>query len=140
VPDRALVPSVMVATTVPCAPDRAFDLFTGDIGQWWGSGPAYEFQPGRGGTLRFDPDGPDGRLVEAYESGPAYVIGRVTAWEPGARLAFEWRIPTFRAGQMTHVEIGFRAVPDGTRVTVEHGGWNTVRQHPRLAGHQVSNS
>jgi uncharacterized protein YndB with AHSA1/START domain len=127
--------AVLVATTVPAPPARAFDLFTRDIGQWWGIGPAYEFHPGRNGRLRFDPDGPGGRLVEAYPGGQVYVIGRVTAWEPGVRVAFEWRLPTFRAGQMTHVEVGFRGVAGGTRVTVEHGGWDTVpADHPARHG------
>lgn len=127
--------SVMVAVTVPAPPDRAFALFTEDIGQWWGTGPAFSFQPGRGGRLRFEPPGPAGRLVEAYAAGPAYVIGAVTAWQPGARLAFEWRLPTFRAGQLTHVTVDFRAVAAGTRVTVEHAGWETIpADHPARHG------
>lgn len=127
--------SVMVAVTVPAPPERAFTLFTRDIGQWWGRGPAFQFHPGRDGELRFDPPGPDGRLVEAYAGGVAYEIGRVTAWDPGVRLAFGWRLPTFRSGQITHVEVAFRAVAGGTRVTVEHGGWETVPpDHPARHG------
>ncbi|MEQ9638688.1 MAG: SRPBCC domain-containing protein [Alphaproteobacteria bacterium] len=126
--------SVMVAVTVPADPARAFELFTQDIGLWWGKGRAFEFNPGRGGILRFEP-GPDGRLVEAYPGGQVYEIGRVTAWEPGRRLAFEWRLPTFRAGQVTRVEVSFRAVDAGTRVTVEHGGWGTIPpDHPARHG------
>lgn len=126
--------AVMVAVTVPAPPARAFELFTRDIGLWWGTGSAFEFHPGRGGSLRFEP-GPDGRLVEAYPDGTAYEIGRITAWAPGERLAFEWRLPTFRAGQVTHVEVNFRAVAAGTHVTVEHGGWDTIPpDHPARHG------
>ncbi len=126
--------SVMVAVTVPAEPVRTFELFTQDIGLWWGKGRAFEFNPGRGGSLRFEP-GPDGRLVETYPGGEVYEVGRVTVWEPGERLAFEWRLPNFRAGEITHVEVTFRAVTAGTRVTVEHGGWNTVPpDHPARHG------
>ena len=57
-----------------------------------------------------------------------FEIGRVTAWEPGERLAFGWRQASFTDSQHTQVEVRFEAVGDETRVTVEHRGWDTVPQ------------
>lgn len=53
-------------------------------------------------------------------------IGRVTAWEPGRRLGFEWRQASFAPEQTTQVEVRFDSVGAETRVTVEHAGWDRV--------------
>jgi uncharacterized protein YndB with AHSA1/START domain len=131
--------SASVAITVPVAPERAFDIFTRDIGLWWRRTPQYRFRPGRDGTLRFEP-GIGGRLVEAYGEAPddLYEVGRVLDWIPGERLAFEWRGPNYLPGQATEVEVRFRATAGGTRVVVEHRGWETLPpNHPALHGDEL---
>lgn len=120
----------MVAATVPLDPAAAFLVFTRDVDLWWRRGPAYRARPES--SLRFEP-GPAGRLVETGDpaTGEEFVIGRVLAWEPGVRLVLEWRGPNYRPGERTEVEVGFRAVPAGTRVTIEHRGWQTIPpDHP----------
>ena len=53
------------------------------------------------------------------------------AWEPPRRLAVEWRGPNFELGQSTRVEVRFEAAAGGTRVTVEHSGWDGLpADHP----------
>ena len=74
--------------------------------------------------LAFEP-GLGGRFTETLANGKVFEIGRITAWEPGARLAFTWRQATFAPGQVTHVEVRFEPVGDETRVTVEHRGWDS---------------
>src|SRR5436190_17190237 len=100
-----------VTTVVRVDPVTAFRIFTEDIDSWWKRGPRYRF---RDGAMRFD----SGRLLEAGEQ-----IGRVLAWEPGVRLLLESSTWSFRPGERTEVEVRFEAVGDGTRVTVEHRGW-----------------
>jgi len=125
--------AVMVAVTVAAPPDRAFALFTEEVDRWWRRGPVYRFRPG-GGRMRFDP-GPDGRLVEEYDDGSHFEVGRILAWEPGRRLAFEWRNPNFAPGEVTEVEIRFTATEGGTRVVVRHTGWDRLRRgHPARHG------
>jgi hypothetical protein len=51
-------------------------------------------------------------------------IGRTLDWQPGARLLLESWTWTFRPGEHTEVEVRFEAIGDGTRVTVEHRGWD----------------
>ena len=125
---------VMVAVRVAVDPATAFRVFTDDIGAWWIGGPRYGFQPSRRGVMRFEP-GVGGRLVETYEDGEVYEVGRVLVWEPGQRLVFQWRGTNFADDQVTEVEVRFRARDGGTRVTVEHRGWEVLPpDHPARHG------
>ncbi len=126
--------AAFVAVTVPVEPARAFEIFTSEIGLWWKRSLPYRFRPKQDGRLAFEP-GIGGRLVECYPEGEPYEVGRVLDWAPGERLRFEWRGTNFRPGQQTEVEVRFRAVTGGTRVTVEHRGWETLPpDHPAFHG------
>jgi len=116
-----------VTTVVAVDPARAFEVFTGEIGQWWKSGPRYRFDPEKSGTLRFEP-GVGGRLLEVHDprTGQGLEVGRVLVWEPGARLVFEFRGRDFAPGERTEVEVRFAAEGKGTRLTLEHRGWESV--------------
>ena len=119
---------MIVALRVAASPLHAFEVFTREIGAWWHSHPLFELARGGDGVLRFDPEGADGRLVTRLADGSEWEIGRVRAWQPGERLAFDWRVPSFAEGQSTAVEVRFEAVGAETRVTVEHRGWDTIPQ------------
>ena len=116
---------VLVALRVKASPERAFAVFTGDIGRWWRPNALFAFTPREPGVLAFEP-GPQGRLTETLASGKVHEIGRVRVWAPPARLVFGWRQATFAPGQHTEVEVRFDPVGDETRVTVEHRGWDSV--------------
>ena len=118
---------ILVALRVPATPTRAFQAFTAEIGQWWRPNQLFQFTARPAGTLAFEP-GEGGRFIETAADGEVFEIGRITAWQPGARLAFTWRQASFAPGQVTEVEIRFEAVGSETRVTVEHRGWETVPQ------------
>ena len=120
--------AVIVALRVAATPLAAFTVFTRDIGRWWTSHPLFPLSPKGDGTLRFDPEGPGGRLVTRFADGEEWEIGAVRRWSPGEYLAFGWRLPSFAAAQATEVEIRFEAVGDETRVTVEHRGWDAIPQ------------
>jgi uncharacterized protein YndB with AHSA1/START domain len=118
---------VLVALRVATTPERAFDVFTREIGAWWRPNELFKFTPRSPGALAFEP-GIGGRFTETQTNGKVFEIGRITAWEPGALLAFTWRQATFQPDQLTHVEVRFEALGAETRVTVEHRGWETVPQ------------
>ena len=118
---------VLVALRVKASAERAFEVFTGEIGLWWRANPLFAFTPRDPGVLAFEP-GPGGRLIETLPSGKVFEIGRIRAWEPPSRLVFGWRQATFAAGQDTEVEVRFEPVGEETRVTVEHRGWDSVPQ------------
>ena len=116
---------VRVQTLVRLGPAEAFRRFTDEIDVWWRRGSRFRWLT-RGGTLRFV----DGMLVEESD-GERFVVGRVTEWQPGEHLAFEWRAPTFSDGETTQVDVRFQSEEHGTRVSVEHSGWNAIRSdHP----------
>ena len=124
---------VMVSLRVAATPERAFEVFTRDVGLWWRHDDLFAFDTDRTGTLRFEP-GPEGRLIEVYADGDVFEIGRVTVWEPGRCLCVTWRQASFAPDQSTHVEVRFEPVGAETRVTVEHSGWDAVPQ-PHAARH-----
>lgn len=118
---------LLVSLRVRATPERAFAVFTGEIGLWWRPNRLFSFTGGPPGALRFEP-GLGGRFVETLPGGETFEIGRVTAWEPGRLLAFSWRQASFAPDQVTQVEIRFEPVGDETRITVEHRGWDKVPQ------------
>jgi Activator of Hsp90 ATPase homolog 1-like protein len=128
---------VRVTTVVPVDPAAAFEVFTGQVDAWWKRGPRY--RPGRLrlGIMRFDPPGVGGRLLEVYDeaSGDAFEVGRVRVWKPAEKLVFEFRARNFEPDQSTEVEVRFEAVAGGTRVTLEHRGWDSIPlDHPARHG------
>ena len=116
---------ILVALRVKAAPERAFDAFVRDIGQWWQPNTLFRFTQRGPGTLAFELR-PGGRFTETQSDGEVFEIGRITTWEPGKRLGFTWRQASFAPDQITHVEVRFEAVGEETRVSVEHSGWDCV--------------
>lgn len=113
---------VYVALRVKAAPERAFAVFTGEIGEWWRPNGMFQTTPRAPGRLAFQ----DGRLVETLASGKVFEIGKVLAWEPPGRLVFSWRQASFPPDLHTEVEVRFEAVGEETRVSVEHRGFHNV--------------
>ena len=115
---------VYVALRVKATPERAFEAFVGEIGDWWRPSGLFQTTP-RPGRLSFEP-GEDGRLIETRASGKAFEIGRIRIWEPPRRLVFSWRQANFPPDLHTEVEVGFEAVGAETRVSIEHRGFDRV--------------
>lgn len=42
---------ILVALRVPASPERAFEAFTAEIGQWWRPNGLFQFTPRSPGTL-----------------------------------------------------------------------------------------
>jgi hypothetical protein len=105
-----------VTATIDVAvdPATAFHLFTDKVDDWWVRGPHNFYNSKRAVAMRYEP-GVGGRYLEVYDdaSGDALEIGRITLWEPGARLI--WRCSL----DDTEVDIRFEATPTGTRVSLE---------------------
>jgi uncharacterized protein YndB with AHSA1/START domain len=116
---------VLVALRIAAPPGRVFDAFTAEIGQWWRPNalfPSSDRQPGR---LAMQP-GVGGRVTETLDDGQVVEIGRILIWEPPRRLVFTWRPTSFGPDQETEVRVGFEPVNEGSRVVVEHLGWDSI--------------
>lgn len=104
--------------TVRASSDRAFDLFVKDIETWWRRDTPYWMDPGHAIAMRFEPR-LGGRLMEVRDAaGNGLVIGRITAYERGRRLAFTWRLPMWHPDADSDVEVIFDEIPGGTRVAL----------------------
>lgn len=126
-----------VTVTVRVAPEVAFEVFTRETDLWWRRGAKYRRAGGRPGVLAFE-GGAGGRLFESVEtvSGTQmFEVGRILAWEPPHRFLFEWRNANFAPEEKTEVEVLFQEIASGTRVTVHHRGWASLRaDHPARHG------
>lgn len=108
---------VLRATTVSCAPDTAFGVFTERLAAWWPL-PSHSVFGDRAGGVAFE----GGRLVERAVDGTESVWGEVITWEPPHRLVFSWH-PGQPPEEASEVEVRFLADGDATRVELEHRGW-----------------
>jgi hypothetical protein len=116
-----------VVIRVPASPARSFAAFTEEIAQWWQASPLFPITPRGDGTLAFE-GGAGGRLFTTFADGEEFEIGRISVWEPGARLVFGWRMASFGRDLATEVEVRFEAVGAETRIAIEHRAWDTIPQ------------
>lgn len=139
-PDRPAGDQARVSVLVSVPAGAAFRIFTEEIDRWWRRGLKYRVAGRRRGILLLEP-GVGGRLLESFEVGAETRVvetGRVTAWEPPARLVFEWRAQNFAPHEKTEVEVTFAPSPSGTLVTVTHRGLSSLRpDHPARHGLDV---
>lgn len=125
--------AIRVTTLVAVDPATAFEVFTRDIDLWWRRGPRFRWITAGEGSLSFEPE-VGGRLLERGGESE-FEVGRVRVWQPAERLVFDFRARSFEAGQVTEVEVAFAAEGEGTRVTVEHRGWEALAaDHPARHG------
>jgi Activator of Hsp90 ATPase homolog 1-like protein len=122
-----------VSVFVAVEPADAFEVFTQETDLWWKRGRKYRLAGRRPGTLCFEP-GVGGRLFESFETESGmqvYETGRVTVWDPPSRLVVKWRNSTFSPDESTELEVRFERSGSGTRVTVQHRGWASLKAgHP----------
>jgi uncharacterized protein YndB with AHSA1/START domain len=117
--------------------EDAFDIFTREIDAWWRTGPQYRIAGRRRGQIFLEPK-LGGRMFETFDltTGSRTIeVGKVTEFEPPARLALEWRGVNFKPHEKTFVEVSFEAQGEGTMVTVRHRGWSALPDdHPARHG------
>ena len=102
------------SVVLPCAPERAFAIFTGEISRWWPPERRHTDDPASRITL--DADGP---FFEEASDGTTVPLGRVRAWEPPDRLVLDF-YPGTDPDRPTEVEVAFQAEGAGTRVRIRH--------------------
>jgi uncharacterized protein YndB with AHSA1/START domain len=100
---------------VACGQERSFKAFCEEMSEWWPGGfggkdsiPRLELKVG-------------GRFYERKTDGTEFDIGRVVEYQPPMQVAFTWRAPSWEA--TTRVDVRFSAERGGTRIELEHSGW-----------------
>jgi len=112
-PSRDKTASAIVEVAVD--PPTAFEVFTEEVASWWRASESVQFETGVGGRV----------LALTPGASEAVEIGRVLVWEPSPRLAFSYH-------DDTEVEVRFEPPDIGTRVVVEHRGFDRA-DRPDLA-------
>jgi len=123
VPIAPYVAPVEKTIHVACSVERAFDVFTAQMARWWPL-DTHSIYPGRSARCVITPR-EGGEIFEETPDGERGTWGRVTAWEPPARLAFLWW-PGGTEETAGDVEVTFTAEGGGTRVTLVHAGWQRL--------------
>lgn len=114
---------VTVSVTVNAPPDRAFEVFTTEIGSWW---PAKTHSIGEEQVVAVTMETNEGgRIFERLGDGTEYDWGNVTVWDPPARVAFTWK-PSLEDRPYTDVDVTFTADGDVTTVVLTHTGWEKL--------------
>jgi uncharacterized glyoxalase superfamily protein PhnB len=130
--------SVSSEVEVAVDPDTAFAAFTEEMDLWWVRGPINFYDAARAVARRCEP-GIGGRLLEVYDeaTGDALELGRITVWDPGARIAWRSSVDDIE------IDVHFDATARGSRVRLEahlpaggtdQGGSSWVRVTPSWFG------
>lgn len=120
---QTTVEAVKKSLVVTCSPERAFEVFTREIGSWW---PLSQYSIGQEKiTEVIFEEKVGGRIFERHNDGGEGEWGRVLAWEPPSRFAMSWH-PGGAPEKATELEVRFAPEGDGTRVDLEHSGWEIL--------------
>jgi uncharacterized protein YndB with AHSA1/START domain len=103
---------------VACDVETAFQTFTEDIAKWW---------PTQTHSITDNPEtvvfesAAGGRVYERTPTGKECDWARILVYEPPHRVVLEWLVNP--AVPPTEVEVRFMPDGEGTRVELEHRGW-----------------
>jgi len=120
--ESLVIEVVRKVVTVDCAVEEAFRVFTEDAMSWWPVATHSIHETVR--EIVFEPR-EGGEVYEVSTAGEKGHWATVTGWDPPARLVLAWNILE-RPGEQTEVEVRFTPEGDGTRVELEHRGWEAV--------------
>jgi uncharacterized protein YndB with AHSA1/START domain len=113
--------TIRKSVTVRCPPDKAFRVFTREIGHWWPLARGFSMDRERAHEIYLD-DRVGGRFYERFIDGAECEIGRVIRSEPPHLIVFTFKPPAWE--EATEVEVRFAAEAGGTRVELEHRGFD----------------
>jgi uncharacterized protein YndB with AHSA1/START domain len=108
---------------LPCRPADAFRMFTQELGQWWPLRSHSLFgEQSRGCAMDLERGG---ELYEIDPAGARHAWGTIQVWEPPGRLVFTFH-PGRDAATAGTVEVRFSPSGSGSRVVLEHSGWELL--------------
>ena len=150
--EQGLAPLVKTVV-VPTTPERAFRLFTEELGKWWPLA-THSVRGEQATDVRLE-GAVGGQIIEYDASGPVGSWGTVSDWDPPHTVSFSWH-PGSDPKQAGHVTIRFTATGDSdmgaggngdtgsrdsgesrrdsgsTLVELTHTGWERVPDGARM--------
>jgi uncharacterized protein YndB with AHSA1/START domain len=124
--EHATAGAVRHAVSVDAPPERAFAVFAERMGDWWPRG--HTLTPGvEREDVVVEPRA-GGRWYERNAAGAECDWGRVLAWEAPRRMLLAWHLDAEwefdpEPARASEVEVTFSARGGGTRVELEHRGF-----------------
>ncbi len=117
------VAPVVKSVHVNCDQERAFEVFTRELGSWW----PLETHAVRSGEVREvtweEREG--GQVYETSSGGARAHWATVLSWDPPRGFTIAWQVNP-EAAAPTEVEVRFAAEAGGTRVVLEHRNWDRL--------------
>jgi uncharacterized protein YndB with AHSA1/START domain len=117
-----MIEPLRMAFDVDRTVEQVFTTWTVNFGQWW---PTSHTTTGEDDVTVVFEARLGGRIYELTRSGTTHEWGEITLWEPPRRLGYLWHLRRDRA-DATEVEITFVEQGAGTRVEIEHRGWERL--------------
>ncbi len=121
--DALVIEAVRKTVTVDCVVEEAFRVFTSDAISWWPTA-THSLHGDEVREIVFE-GREGGEVYELSSAGEKGHWATVVAWEPPGRLVLAWNVADADA-LATEVEVRFTAEGDGTRVELEHRGWEAL--------------
>ena len=116
--------------TVEASVQTAFETFTRQMSNWWPV--SHSIFKDRLEKVVFD-EREGGRVYERAENGEEGDWADVLAWDPPSRFVLRWRVNPERGP--TEIEVRFAPQDGGTRVELEHRGWDEIGDAAGRAGY-----
>ena len=123
--DALVIEAVRKTVTVDCVVEEAFRVFTADAISWWPTATHSLYEREVREIVFEEREG--GEVYELSSAGEKGHWATVLAWEPPGRLVLAWNVANAEA-LPTEVEVRFTAEGDGTRVELEHRGWEALAE------------
>ncbi|MEW5742571.1 MAG: SRPBCC domain-containing protein [Myxococcota bacterium] len=117
------LPPVTKSVAVSCGPFEAWTHFTAGLAGWWPLDKQSVFGAEAESCVFEARAG--GRIFERSVAGGEALWGAVLLVEPGRRVAFAWH-PGRPPHTAQEVRVHFVASEGGTRVELEHVGWESL--------------
>jgi uncharacterized protein YndB with AHSA1/START domain len=121
---------INASVNVRRSPEDAFRIFTRDMGSWWPlqafsiAEDTHEGREVKAESIVFE-EREGGRVYEVMSDGAEGDWATILAWDPPRRLVLAWK-PNLTDNPPTELEITFTPEKSGTRVDLEHRGWERL--------------
>jgi uncharacterized protein YndB with AHSA1/START domain len=122
-PQVEKVAPIRKSVVVRRKPEEAFSIFTERFASWWPNKTHSMFKDGSASVALEPRKG--GKLYEISSSGERQEWGTIVSWDPPRGFVTTWH-PGMDPANPTELEIRFTAVPEGTRVDLEHRNWEKL--------------
>ena len=124
-----MIEPINASVTVHRTPEDAFRVFTREMGSWWPLQALSIAEDTHGGDVKAETvvfeEREGGRVLERMSDGSEATWATILAWDPPRRLVLAWK-PNLTDNPPTELEVTFTVDGDGTRIDLEHRGWERL--------------